>query len=139
MTQTTLFGCLVALSACTFTTPALAATKSMECDRYQIGSDGFKSVRFVYTITADLDAGSAKVVLTKEPEENKTGQFPIPTRSDWKIVWRSKDSLRVVALITDYSDNPFESPVMLLDVDFAEVRSISCAPNTGRPMRLIRS
>lgn len=103
--------------------PAFAATKAMECERYQIGSDGYKAERFVYTITADLDAGSLKIDLTKQPEENKTGKFPIPTGSDWKIVWRSQDSLRVVGLITDYSDNPFESPVMMIDVDFAAVRS----------------
>ncbi|MBX5111985.1 hypothetical protein HJB51_29070 [Rhizobium lentis] len=104
-------------------TPSLAATKAMECERYQIGSDGYKAERFVYTITADLGVGSLKIDLTKQPEENKTGKFPIPTGSDWKIVWRSKDSLRVVGLATDYSDNPFDSPVMMLDVDFANVRS----------------
>ncbi|MGV4796288.1 hypothetical protein [Rhizobium sp. F40D2] len=105
------------------TTPALAATKAMECERYQIGSDGYKEERFVYTITADMDAGSLKINLTKQPEENRTGKFPIPTGSDWKIVWRSKDTLRVVGVITDYSDNPFDSPVMMLDMDFANVRS----------------
>lgn len=99
--------------------PSSAATKAMECERYQIGSDNLKTERFVYTITADLDKGS--VDLTTEPKENKTGKFPIPAVPDWKIVWRSRDSLRVVGLITDYSDNPFESPVMTLDVDFANV------------------
>jgi hypothetical protein len=113
---------LVTLSALVCATPSFAATKAMECERYQIGSDGYKAERFVYTITADLDVGSLRIDL-KQPEENKTGNFPIPTGSDWKIVWRSKDSLRVVGLATDYSDNPFESPVMMLDVDFANVRS----------------
>lgn len=104
-------------------TSSFAATKAMECERYQIGSDGYKAELFTYTITADLDAGSLKIDLTKQPEENKTGKFPIATGDKWKIVWKSKDSLRVVAVITDYSDNPFESPVMMIDVDFAEVRS----------------
>ncbi|PDT81808.1 hypothetical protein [Sinorhizobium sp. BJ1] len=103
--------------------PSFAATKAMECERHQVGSDGYKAERFIYTITADLDAGTLKIDLTKEPPENKTGKFPIPTGSNWKIVWRSQDSLRVVGLITDYSDNPFESPVMMIDVDFAAVRS----------------
>ncbi len=109
----------VAMSA----TPALAGTKAMECERYQIGSDNFKTERFVYTITADLGADSINVVLEKEPPENKTGKFPIATGSGWKIVWKAKDSMRVVGLITDYSDNPFDSPAMMLDVDFANVRS----------------
>lgn len=95
----------------------------MECERYQIGADNMKTVRSFYTIIADLDAGSLKVDLTKEQTENKTGKFPIPTGTGWKIVWRSQDSLRVVGLITDYSDNAFDSPVMMLDVDFANVRS----------------
>lgn len=111
--------------AIAFTSAAatFAATKAMECERYQVGSDNFKTERFIYTITADLDAGSLKIDLTTEPKENKTGKFPIPTGSDWKMVWRSKDSLRVIGMITDYSDNPFDSPVMTLDVDFANVRS----------------
>ncbi len=114
---------LVTFSALVCATPVFAATKAMECERYQVGADNMKAERSVYTITADLDAASLKIDLTKQPEENKTGKFPIPTGSDWKIVWRSKDSLRVVGLATDYSDNPFESPVMMLDVDFANVRS----------------
>ncbi|MGO7273908.1 hypothetical protein ACCT18_01220 [Rhizobium ruizarguesonis] len=114
---------LFAFSALLCVTPAFAATKAMECERYQVGADGYKAVRFVYTIAADLDAGSLKVDLTKQPEENKTGKFPIPVGEKWKIVWKAKDSLRVVGLITDYSDNPFDSPVMMLDVDFANVRS----------------
>lgn len=114
---------LLTFSALLCVTPAFAATKAMECERYQIGADNMKAERFVYTITADLDAASLKIDLTKQPEENKTGKFPIPTGSDWKIVWRSKDSLRVVGLITDFSDNPFDSPAMMLDVDFANVRS----------------
>lgn len=114
---------LLAISALAFSTPALAATKAMECERYQIGADGYKAERFVYTITADLDTSTLKIDLTKEPIDNKKGKFPIATGSSWKIVWRSKDSLRVVGLATDYSDNPFESPVMMLDVDFANVRS----------------
>ncbi|MDH2091485.1 hypothetical protein N5K21_22395 [Rhizobium pusense] len=104
-------------------TPSLAATKAMECERYQVGADGFKSELFVYRIIADLDAGSLKLDLTKQPAENKTGKFPIATGDKWKIVWKSKDSLRIVGLITDYPNNPFESPVMVLDVDFATVRS----------------
>ncbi len=114
---------LIAIGALAFATPAFATTKAMECERYQIGSDGYKAERFVYTITADLDVGSMKIDLTKQPEENKTGKFPIPVGDKWKIVWKAKDSLRVVGMITDYSDNPFESPVMMLDVDFANVRS----------------
>lgn len=102
---------------------SFAATKAMECERYQVGDDNLKAERSIYTITADLDAASIKVEISKEPEENKTGKFPIPSGDNWKIVWRSKDSLRVVGMITDYSENPFDSPVMMLDVDFANVRS----------------
>lgn len=116
-------GYLLTLSALVCAAPSFAATKAMECERYQIGSDGYKAERFVYTITADLDVGSLKIDLTKQPEENKTGKFPIPVGDKWKIVWKAKDSLRVVGLNTDYSDNPFDSPVMMLDVDFANVRS----------------
>ncbi|MGN8152715.1 hypothetical protein ACTJK5_10610 [Agrobacterium sp. 22094] len=103
-------------------TTAVAA-KSMECERYQIGSDGSKAELFVYTVTADLDVGSLKIDLTKQPPENKTGKFPIPVGDNWKIVWKAQDSLRVVGLNTDYSENPFDSPVIMLDVDFANVRS----------------
>jgi hypothetical protein len=117
-----LAGTALLISAGTATS-SLAATKAMECERYQIGSDGYKAELFTYTITGDLDAAILKIDLTKQPPEDKTGKFPIATGSGWRIVWKSRDSLRVVGLITDYSDNPFESPVMMIDVDFAEVRS----------------
>ncbi|MDR6664510.1 hypothetical protein [Rhizobium sp. 1399] len=114
---------LLGITALVVATPSFAATKAMECERYQIGADNMKAERSVYTITADLDAGNLKIDLSKEPPENRTGKFPIPTGLDWKIVWRSQDSLRLVGRVTDYSDNPFDSPTMMLDVDFANVRS----------------
>lgn len=70
-----------------------------------------------------MDADNLKIDLTKQPEDNKTGKFPIPTGDKWKIVWKAKDSLRVVGIITDYSDNLFDSPAMMIDVDYANVRS----------------
>jgi hypothetical protein len=115
--------CLLACCTIAVATPAFAATKAMECERYQIGSDGYKAVRFVYTIAADMDADNLKIDLTKQPEDNKTGKFPIPTGDKWKIVWKAKDSLRVVGIITDYSDDLFDSPAMMIDVDYANVRS----------------
>ncbi|KSV92886.1 hypothetical protein [Sinorhizobium sp. GL28] len=108
--------------ACIYASTSFAATKAMECERYQVGSDNFKTERFVYTVKADLDAGSLKIDLTTEPKENKSGKFPIPAVPDWKVIWRSQDSLRVVGLKTDYATNPFDSPVMMIDVDFANVR-----------------
>ncbi|UXT85142.1 hypothetical protein [Agrobacterium tumefaciens] len=55
-----LAGTALLISAGTATS-SLAATKAMECERYQIGSDGYKAELFTYTITGDLDAAILKI------------------------------------------------------------------------------
>lgn len=101
---------------------ALAATKTMQCDRYMLDEKGEWTEHFIFRLTADFDRKSVDVKLIKEPEQRKTGVFPYAPGADWKLVWRSEDSLRVVGLVTYSPDNPFSSPAMMLDIDFANLR-----------------
>ena len=102
--------------------PAWAASKAMTCDRYQIGTDGLKTSIFTYTTAADYATDTVAVTLIKEPKENQAGTFPLPIKQDWKIVWQSQDRMRVVALTENNTKNPFDSPVVMVDLDFANVR-----------------
>lgn len=102
--------------------PSFATTKSMECERYQIGTDSLKSSLFIYIVTANFDTELLEIKLTKKPEENQAGDFPFPLAKKWKIFWHSPNLMRTVALIDKFSNNLFDSAVMLIDADFANVR-----------------
>lgn len=124
MRSTIISGLASATALCLIGSNAMANTKSMQCERYQVSeTSGLKEHVFAYSITADFKENSLTIDLTKEPETDTTGQFPIAVGSDWRVIWQSDDQMRVVALVTRYSDNFFDSPVMILDVDFAKVRS----------------
>lgn len=105
---------------------AFAASKSMECQRYTdpTSTSPVQTRENVYrfTVSADYDAQALRITLKDEPKGEKTGAYRFPVAvGDWRIIWKSPDDLRAVATMTDFSDNPFDEPVQIMDVDFARV------------------
>ena len=102
-------------------TASIAATKSMKCERYKIGSDNKKTDNSTFSVEADFNASTVRVNLLSTTNEDKTNHFPLPNGLDWSVIWKSSDNMRVVAVIKDFeNDNPFALPVMLMDADFAK-------------------
>ncbi|MGO7323448.1 hypothetical protein GUK30_32815 [Rhizobium leguminosarum] len=105
---------------------ASAASKSLECQRYTDPTPTspvqMRENVYLFTLHADYDSKTLRITLKDEPKGEKSGAYRFPVAvGDWRIIWNSPDDLRAVATITDYSDNPFDEPVQIMDVDFARV------------------
>jgi len=102
-------------------TASVATTKSMECERYRIGNDNKKNDTSFFSLEADFDISTVRIKRIPTKFGDNSSHFPLPDGLDWSIIWKSSDNMRVVAVIKEFeNDNPFASPVMLLDADFAE-------------------
>lgn len=105
---------------------AFAASKSMECQRYTdptpTSAVQSRENMYLFIVSADYEAQALRITLKDEPQGEKSGAYRFPVAvGDWRIIWKSPDSLRAVATIVDFSDNPFDEPVQIMDVDFARV------------------
>ncbi|WP_062233657.1 hypothetical protein [Aureimonas sp. N4] len=94
-----------------------AAAASMVCETYGVGADGLKSKRRFVRMTTDGTDGLlvARAEGKAPAEDAETDRYG--------TVWRSDDGLRVVASsISRPGGNSLDSPVRLLDADFARGR-----------------
>lgn len=94
-----------------------AGAASMLCETYGVGTDGLKANRRFIRITTD----GANALLVARSD----GKAPTTDAATerYATMWRSEDGLRfVTSLISRPADNSLDSPVDLLDVDFAEGR-----------------
>ncbi|WP_156421502.1 hypothetical protein [Aureimonas sp. AU40] len=103
---------MLAIAVLAMATDAGAA--SMVCESYGLGTDGLKANRRFVRITTD---GTDALLVTRAE-----GEAPAEDAETVRFgtVWRSDDGLRVVASsISRPAENSLDSPVRLLDADFA--------------------
>ncbi|WP_279479885.1 hypothetical protein [Aureimonas sp. SK2] len=103
---------MLAIAVLAIATDAGAA--SMVCETFGVGADGLKANRRFVRMTTDGTDG----FLVARAEGKRPAEDADTVR--YGTVWRSDDGLRVVASsISRPADNSLDSPVRLLDADFA--------------------
>ena len=92
-------------------------TKTMECENYVI-SNGIKDKRVFFLIRHIVGSDRVEIKVTS----NNNSVYP-PVSKAWQVLWKSEDSLRIVAaLIRDPRENSWVSPATLIDIDYRKVR-----------------
>ena len=106
------------LSALFLTTNLLAATKSMQCERYRM-ENGIKTDRTFFSLIYNTDSKEVRY----EQKEGK--EWLVPNGTEFEVTWNSDDDLRVVCKWIDKTYGSVGKswhPIYIIDVDFSDPR-----------------
>ena len=111
---TTVIPFLLALS-----TPVLATeVKTMECEKYVVGANGLKDKWSIFTFSLSPEENTISIQVKRDG-----GSFLLPEYNGWKVIWKSADNLRAVAMfVREPQPQSLESPVVMLDLDWKNGR-----------------